>query len=131
MSGGKVKLGDFGLFKILSSDDEEIPLELGNSKFYAPPEVYQKTGTNSTADIWPLGMICLEAITGTITYKSYSLLEDDPNSYFEVRQRIVNKNPFWYCESYSMKFRHLVWLMCRKVADDRPQAADLLKMCVF
>jgi cyclin-dependent kinase 2 len=85
MSGGKVKLGDFGLFKILSSPDDEIPLENGTSKYYQPPEVYQKTGTGFQADIWPLGLICLEAITGKICYKSYSLLEDDPNSYFEVR----------------------------------------------
>ena len=59
--GGQVKVGDFGLAKELL-----MPQKLDNmfTMYYAPPEIYEVKDCDLKFDVWSMGCILYEMLTG-------------------------------------------------------------------
>jgi serine/threonine protein kinase len=69
--GHILKLSDFGLAKELKREDAEIDLKQTycGSPMYMSPELIQHKKYNSNSDLWSIGVIIYEMITGTPPFK--------------------------------------------------------------
>lgn len=59
MKNGIVKLGDFGIAKVLSSTVEQAVTIVG-TPYYLSPEIIQNKPYNFKSDIWSLGVLLYE-----------------------------------------------------------------------
>jgi serine/threonine protein kinase len=64
------KLNDFDIAYILKNTTEEIVDELACAPIYAAPEVVQMNLVSPKMDIWALGIVIIELLTGEIPYNS-------------------------------------------------------------
>ena len=60
--GGQIKLGDFGIARLLSSTEELCSTNIG-TPYYISPEICQHIPYNHKSDIWSLGCILFELLT--------------------------------------------------------------------
>ncbi|KAA6380697.1 MAG: putative aurora kinase [Streblomastix strix] len=58
---GNIKIGDFGFAQVMTSNSY-IPS--AGTKNYAPPEAYLQNRMMAESDVWPIGVIIIEIITG-------------------------------------------------------------------
>lgn len=68
-SEGEVKLSDFGASKkiekeLLLEDEEEMNQSIKGSPYWMAPEVVRQVGHDFRADIWSLGCLIIELLTG-------------------------------------------------------------------
>jgi len=71
-----VKIADLGISKVLASAHGQGKRSDGGTLFYMPPEAFTKQKIDYTCDIWALGCILHEMITGKKLYME----GDDPKS---------------------------------------------------
>ncbi|MFM6214270.1 serine/threonine protein kinase, partial [Planktothrix sp.] len=72
--GDKWRLSDFGLVKVIGKNSVMDTINLTGTAGYAPPEAYQ--GKVATAwDLWSLGIIIVEALTGRLPFSGNTLHE--------------------------------------------------------
>jgi mitogen-activated protein kinase kinase kinase len=71
---GVVKLTDFGSSKKYELDDEDVEItkSLKGSPYWMAPEVVSRTGHSFPADIWSLGCLAIELLTGAPPWSNYS-----------------------------------------------------------
>jgi NIMA (never in mitosis gene a)-related kinase len=114
---GMVKLGDFGISKILSTSDQNAETVLG-TPYYISPEICENRPYNTKSDIWSLGCILYEMACGKRTFEGTNL------------GALVNKIVMGVFDpissQYSKGFRDLVTDMLKVDPGDRPSAEDLL-----
>ena len=60
---GGVKVGDFGIARVLSRDTHFAKTRLG-TPLYISPEVCEDKPYNEKSDIWSLGVVLYEMMTG-------------------------------------------------------------------
>jgi serine/threonine protein kinase len=63
MDGGVPKIGDMGLSRFLSAPDAVVKSFAG-SFLYMAPEIYGEEGATLSADIWAVGVVFYELLTG-------------------------------------------------------------------
>jgi len=71
----RVKIADFGLAAKLSSDFEKRKTVCGTPNFIAPEILDNSKGYSYPADIWSLGVICFNLLTGKLPFEAFSSKE--------------------------------------------------------
>jgi len=67
-----LKLGDFGVAKVLNSSIDLAQTQIG-TPFYMAPEVYRNKPYSYASDLWGLGCVLYEMITGNRAFDAQSL----------------------------------------------------------
>jgi len=62
MEDGKVKIGDLGMAKILTKDDQLISTRVGTPVYFAP-EMIQNQLYSLPVDVWALGCVLYNLAT--------------------------------------------------------------------
>jgi outer membrane protein assembly factor BamB len=83
LKNGVPKISDWGLSKILSGSTSTTSTSF--TPFYAAPEQIQNRAKDERTDIWQLGVILYELVTGTLPFKGESM--------FEIGMNIATKDP--------------------------------------
>lgn len=67
---GRIKLTDFGWSNYYSTDNPTLRYTMCGTLEYLPPEIVSETGHNTGADIWCLGILLFEMLTGSTPFNS-------------------------------------------------------------
>ena len=62
------KISDFGTAKVVSDTNKDdiakMSASLKGTPYYMAPQVIKRTGHNQSADIWSLGCMCIQMLSG-------------------------------------------------------------------
>lgn len=70
-----IKITDFGFAKIFQSDDDIMSQTICGSPIYMAPEIVKRNHYSIKTDLWSIGVILYEMVTGKPPYKASSHLE--------------------------------------------------------
>jgi len=113
---GKVKIMDFGLAKIKGGTElTKIGSTVGTAAYMSPEQTKGEEVDHRT-DIWSLGVVMYEMLTGELPFKGdyeqaiiYSILNEEPKSITELREHIPSR------------LAHIVKRILKKNSKDRYQ----------
>lgn len=118
---GSPKIMDFGIARIAGTTTVTIKGETPGTVAYMSPEQVQGEEVDARTDIWSLGVLLYEMVTGKLPFHAdydaaviYSIVEEDPALLSSVRHGIP------------MKFEQLVLEMLEKDPERRIQSAEEL-----
>lgn len=113
-----LKLADFGFAKELK-DISEMSQTLCGTPLYMAPEIFRGNPYSSKADLWSLGVIIFEMVTGSYPFqiKSYSQLASQTNQTFVISSEIEH--------SLTFNCLHLIKGLIQKDPDKRLSLLDL------
>ncbi|GFR51826.1 hypothetical protein Agub_g14289, partial [Astrephomene gubernaculifera] len=117
LSEGKVLLGDFGLAKQLQRTFEMARTPIG-TPYYMAPEIYEEQPYSFKSDVWALGCVVYEMMTGKAAFAADNLSR--------VVLRVIRGQYDPLPESYSSALRAVVTSMLCKEVRARPDANTLL-----
>jgi tetratricopeptide (TPR) repeat protein len=83
--GGRVVLTDFGIAKLLDGEDLTITGSVMGTPHYMAPEQVQGKGFGPSVDIWALGVLLYDAVSGRHPFEGDSALD--------IYDRIVRREP--------------------------------------
>ena len=122
--GGVIKLSDFGASKrvrsVLDNCKEELCKSLKGSPYWMAPEVANRTGHSYPADVWSVGCLVIELVTGNAPWSSVS------RSVKEILQLIVQGQRPPVPEGISDDCKDFIEECLRVAPAERPTAAQML-----
>ena len=117
-----VKLGDFGIAKVLSGTDENAMTIVG-TPYYLSPEIIDEKPYNYKSDIWSLGVLLYELCSLRPPFDGKSL---------PLLMRKISKGHYAPIPSvYSKGLRELVEKLLRTNPIERPTINQILKMPII
>ena len=93
LDDGKIKITDFGISTALNSIEMTQTNSVMGSVHYLPPEQASGKATTFKSDIYSLGILMYELLTGTIPFKGETAVEVAMKQLKEDLPSIVKKNP--------------------------------------
>ena len=114
---GDIKIGDFGICRVLSKSDELASTSVG-TPYYIAPEVCRGEPYNYKADVWSLGCIIYELCGLKRPFEGDSIAT--------VLNGILNKTPDSLPDGYSELLITLIFSMLDKDHTTRPTIAQII-----
>jgi NIMA (never in mitosis gene a)-related kinase len=107
LSDNQIKIGDFGISKVLVKDYTDTKILVGTYRYIAP-ELLERKPYNTKSDLWAVGCIIYELCT---LKKAF-----DGDSHFDIIDKIVagQYDPIAEDRPYSVKLRKIVDLLLQK-----------------
>ena len=119
-SAGVVKLTDFGSSRRFEANDSGISRSLKGSPYWMAPEVVNRRGHSFSADIWSLGCVLIEMVTGQPPWSNFS------RNAKEVLKLIATPENVPTIPSCSPALRNMILSCLQRKPGKRPSANDLL-----
>ncbi|KAM0791161.1 hypothetical protein ACM66B_005645 [Microbotryomycetes sp. NB124-2] len=116
---GGIKISDFGISKKVEDSSKVHRPSLQGSVYWMAPEVVKQTAYTSKADIWSLGCLVVEMLTGTHPWANLTQMQ----AIFRIGQSVVPTIPDDISND-AEQFLDETFLIDH---DARPSATDLLK----
>jgi len=114
-----VKLGDFGLARVLGSDSLFARTHVG-TPYYMSPEQISKKSYNEKSDVWALGCILYEMACLQVPFEA----ANEAQLATKIKAGRIHKIP----SSYSDSIARIIYSMIQVDMTKRPQIVDLLKL---
>ena len=93
LDDGRVKITDFGIAMALNSNELTQTNSVMGSVHYLPPEQANGTGATVKSDIYSLGILMYELVTGKLPFKGESAVEIAIKQMKEPIPSITEENP--------------------------------------
>ena len=118
-----VKIGDFGIAKILNSTSSYAHTFIG-TPYYISPELCKDQPYNDKSDVWSLGCVLYELCTLNHPFEG--------GTQVEIYEKIMTQKFKAISPEYSLELKKMVDLLLEKDEKKRPKMKDILKMkCVI
>lgn len=116
-SKGEIKIGDFGIARVLQSTYDYAQTAIG-TPYYLSPEICQEKPYNQKSDIWSLGCILYEIVTLKHAFDATSMKA----LVFKILRGSYPEIP----KVYSQELRELISEMLTKEPEKRPSIKKIL-----
>ena len=121
---GIIKIGDFGISKILMKNHKKTKAHIG-TPIYMAPEVINSESYNYEVDIWSLGITFFELMTFHVPFKG--------NNQFGLFNNIINGIKYMSFNkvkklTFSMELINIINKMISQNACQRPTIDDILNV---
>ena len=118
-----VKIGDFGIAKILNSTSSYAHTFIG-TPYYISPELCKDQPYNDKSDVWSLGCVLYELCTLNHPFEG--------GTQVEIYEKIMTQKFKAISPEYSLELKKMVDLLLEKDEKKRPKMKDILRMkCVI
>ena len=118
LDDGRVKITDFGIAMALNSNELTQTNSVMGSVHYLPPEQANGTGATIKSDIYSLGILMYELITGTLPFKGDSAVEIAIKQMKEPIPSIIEQNP-----NIPQSVENIILKACAKNSKNRYESA--------
>ena len=115
-SNGQCKLADFGWSNYLKPN--EIRKTFCGTPQYLSPEMLERKGHGLEVDIWALGVVCFELLTGSLPFNGKN--EE------ELYQNIQAVNIDWKGDDFNPLAKNLLTKIFKKDPKERPSLDEIL-----
>lgn len=116
---GAAEIGDFGLAVALEQSRLTMGGMLVGTVAYMPPEQALGSETSTSADLYSLGCMLYEMITGRPPFVS-----DNPSAVISQHINTPPVAPSWHAETCPLELEQLILRLLSKNPSDRPAGAD-------
>ena len=123
-SNNRCKLADFGLSNYVYPSEERNSF-CGTPQYLAPEMVEQK-GHGPGVDIWALGVLLFELLTGKLPFKGYNPMDNS-----ELFNNIKHVNIIWPGGDFNPLAKNLITKILKYDPKDRPSLDEILEQPWF